>query len=101
MGRKRSTVQGYESIVRVHLTPHFGDRPIGGIGRPDVEGLMAASRAAGRTVKTTPRPPRRPALDLRVRAAGGVGVLFSDFDATFESLAVRMHERAHGSCGAA
>jgi integrase len=53
LGRKRSTLQSYESFLRVHLAPHFGDRPLARIGREDVEAFMGVSRRNGQSVKST------------------------------------------------
>jgi integrase len=53
LGRKRSTMEGYESFLRVHLAPFFGDRPLARIGPNDVEALIAASRRNGQSVKST------------------------------------------------
>jgi hypothetical protein len=52
-GRKRSTLQGYESFLRVHLAPFFGDRPLQRIEPRDVEAFIAASRRSGQSVKST------------------------------------------------
>jgi integrase len=46
-GRKASTLAAYESTLRAHLSPHFGDRDIHRITTEDVEGFIAASRAKG------------------------------------------------------
>jgi hypothetical protein len=51
LGRKRSTLQGYESFLRVHLAPFFGDRPLQRIEPRDVEAFIAASRRSGQSVK--------------------------------------------------
>jgi len=53
LGRKRSTLQGYESFLRVHLVPYFGDRPLATIAPGDVEAFIAASRRNGQSVKST------------------------------------------------
>ena len=53
LGRKRSTLQSYESFLRVHLAPHFGERPLARIGRDDVEGFIATARRNGQSVKST------------------------------------------------
>jgi integrase len=53
LGRKRSTLQGYESFLRVHLAPHFGDAPLARIERHDIERFMAACRDGGQSVKST------------------------------------------------
>jgi integrase len=53
LGRKRSTLQGYESFLRVHLAPHFGGRALDRITPAEVEAFMAACRANGQSVKST------------------------------------------------
>lgn len=53
LGRKRATVQSYESILRVHLAPHFADQALAKITRHDVEAFMGACRADGQSVKST------------------------------------------------
>ena len=51
LGRKRSTMEGYESFLRVPLAPFFGDRPLAEIGPNDVEAFIAASRRNRQSVK--------------------------------------------------
>jgi integrase len=46
-GRKASTLSGYESTLRTHLAPHFGERPVHRITTEDVEAFVAACRAKG------------------------------------------------------
>jgi integrase len=53
IGRRRSTLMDYESAVRVHLVPFFGERPIAKITPDDIERFMAEKRAAGRSPKST------------------------------------------------
>jgi|tagenome__1003787_1003787.scaffolds.fasta_scaffold20958641_2 integrase len=53
LGRKRSTLQGYESFLRVHLAPYFGDRPLARIEPKDVEAFIASCRRNGQSVKST------------------------------------------------
>lgn len=45
MGRKRSTVEGYESALRVHLVPHFGSRALARISPADVDAFIARRSA--------------------------------------------------------
>ena len=52
IGRRRSTVMDYESAVRVHLVPFFGERPIAKITPDDIERFMAEKRATGRSPKS-------------------------------------------------
>jgi len=40
LGRKKSTIEAYESTKRVHLDPEFGDRPIDVITPQDIERLQ-------------------------------------------------------------
>ena len=51
-GRKVSTVEAVRSAVRVHLVPHFGDRPIDRIDVRAVERLIAAERRDGKAPKS-------------------------------------------------
>lgn len=44
LGRKRSTTQTYESFLRVHLSPYFGDARIDRITGDDIEAFAAACR---------------------------------------------------------
>ena len=46
-------MEGYESFLRVHLAPFFGDRRLAEIGPDDVEAFIAASRRNGQSVKST------------------------------------------------
>lgn len=52
MGRKRSTLQDYESCLRVHLAPFFGSKTLDKIGPEDVEGFMAAKSREGKASKS-------------------------------------------------
>jgi integrase len=51
-GRKRSTLQGYDSFLRIHLIPYFGERTIDRIGPRDVEAFMAFCTRNGQSVKS-------------------------------------------------
>ena len=51
-GRRRSTLQDYESYLRLHLVPFFGDLQIDKIGRSDVEGFTAEKLADGKAPKS-------------------------------------------------
>lgn len=53
LGRKPSTLQGYESFLRIHLEPFFGGRDLEKIGRTEVEAFVAACRRNGQSVKST------------------------------------------------
>jgi integrase len=52
LGRKRSTLGEYESFLRVHLGPFFGDRPLERIGPPEIEAFIAAKRREGKAAKS-------------------------------------------------
>lgn len=43
-GRKASTLAAYESTLRVHLVPFFGDRPVARIDTADIEAFIASRR---------------------------------------------------------
>jgi integrase len=43
-GRKASTLAAYETALRAHLIPFFGDRPLGRIETTDVERFIASRR---------------------------------------------------------
>jgi integrase len=51
-GRKASTLAAYESTLRAHLVPHFGERPVHRITTEDVDGFVAACRANGSAPKS-------------------------------------------------
>jgi integrase len=53
MGRKRATIETYESCVRVQLSPFFGNRRLDKIGRREIEQFMAHMARTGRSPKTT------------------------------------------------
>jgi integrase len=44
-GRKASTLAAYESTLRVHLVPHFGERSVHEISTADVEAFIAGCQA--------------------------------------------------------
>jgi integrase len=52
-GRKRATVEVYASTVRVHLGPFFASKPLGQIGRHEIEAFIAHMASIGRAPKTT------------------------------------------------
>lgn len=52
MGRKRSTLMDYESAIRIHLVPFFGDTPLSAIRPRDIEAFMAAKTDQGRAPKS-------------------------------------------------
>ncbi len=52
-GRKKSTLMSYESVLRVHLVPFFGERPLKEIGRREIDVFIQEMTRAGRSVKTT------------------------------------------------
>lgn len=51
-GLKRSTLMDYESYLRVHLAPFFGNRHLEEISVEDVESFIAAKRNEGKAVKS-------------------------------------------------
>jgi site-specific recombinase XerD len=53
LGRKRSTIEGYGSALRVHLAPPFGGKALDGITREDVEAFMAHRAREGGAIKST------------------------------------------------
>ncbi|MBA3844868.1 MAG: site-specific integrase, partial [Actinobacteria bacterium] len=52
VGLKRSTLQDYESYLRVHLAPFFGERPLDSIDLELVEEFIAAKRQQGKATKS-------------------------------------------------
>lgn len=52
LGRKRSTLGDYESCLRTHLEPFFGETPLSRIGREEIESFMAAKSQEGRATKS-------------------------------------------------
>jgi hypothetical protein len=63
LGRKRSTIEGYESYLRIHLTPYFGERDLSRIGREDIEAFVATCRRNKQSVKSTQNDRRLPGPD--------------------------------------
>jgi len=51
-GRKRATVQTYDSCVRIQLEPFFGRRTLDRIGRREIEGFITHMGRTGRSPKT-------------------------------------------------
>lgn len=52
LGRKRSTLGDYESCVRVHLAPFFGDKAIDRITAADIEAFIALKRRERKAPKS-------------------------------------------------
>jgi integrase len=52
-GRKPSTTVSYESYLRVHLGPFFGDRPVGQLTSADIEEFIAVCLESGQSIKST------------------------------------------------
>jgi integrase len=52
-GRKRTTIEAYESMIRVHLSPFFAARTLDRIGRREIQALIAHMRKTGSSAKTT------------------------------------------------
>lgn len=53
VGRKTSTIINYRSVLRVHLLPSFGHRPVDKIEPDDLERAIATMLASGASPKTT------------------------------------------------
>jgi integrase len=51
-GRKPATLEGYESVLRIHLVPFFGDAALDRITVNGIERFLATKRAEGRAPKT-------------------------------------------------
>jgi integrase len=52
-GRKASTTVGYESYLRVHAAPFFGEKPIADITKEDVEEFIVVCLENDQSVKST------------------------------------------------
>ena len=52
LGRKPSTLENYESYLRVHLVPFFGRRPLVGITREQVQRFVTEKIESGRSPKS-------------------------------------------------
>src|SRR5581483_2921488 len=52
LGRKKSTLEDYESTLRVHLVPFFGQRPIAEIDVMMVEAFIFAKLDEGKAPKS-------------------------------------------------
>jgi integrase len=52
-GRKSSTTENYESYLRVHIEPHFRDKPIAQITAEDVEDFVELCLDNGLSTKST------------------------------------------------
>jgi integrase len=52
IGRKRATVEAYESLLRVHLVGFFAGRSLDAIRPEDVEAFITAERQGGSSAKT-------------------------------------------------
>ena len=52
LGRKRSTLGDYESYLRIHLVPFFGERALARIEPAEVEAFIAAKRRDGKATKS-------------------------------------------------
>jgi len=52
-GRKRATIQTYESHIRVHLAPFFGAKRLDRIGRREVQAFVRHMGHTGLSTKTT------------------------------------------------
>lgn len=52
-GRKKATIQAYDSMTRIHLVPYFGDRTLDQIGRRDIQTFVSHMLRKGSSPKTT------------------------------------------------
>lgn len=52
-GRRRTTLEAYESHIRVHLVPFFGKQRLDRIGRREIEAFIRHMGRTGRSIKTT------------------------------------------------
>lgn len=51
-GRRRTTLEAYESYIRAHLSPFFGKQRLDRIGRPEIETFIRYMGGSGRSTKT-------------------------------------------------
>jgi integrase len=52
MGRKPSTIHGYESYLHIHLVDFFGEKPVDQINKADVERFIEDRLRRGQSVKS-------------------------------------------------
>ena len=52
MGRKRATLEAYESLLAVHLAPFFAGRSMGAVSTDDLEAFIRSRARAGKSAKT-------------------------------------------------
>jgi integrase len=52
-GRKASTTVGYQSYLRVHIAPFFGEKQIGSITKEDIEEFVAVCLDKDQSIKST------------------------------------------------
>jgi integrase len=52
-GRKKATIQVYDSMTRIHLVPYFGDRTLDQIGRREIQSFVSHMLRKGSSPKTT------------------------------------------------
>jgi integrase len=52
-GRKASTTVGYQSYLRVHVAPFFGDKPIANITKEDIEEFIVVCFDNDQSIKST------------------------------------------------
>ena len=67
LGRKKSTLEDYESTLRVHLVPFFGERPLETIDVPLVEEFIYTELERRQGSEVGQELPRASALDTRLR----------------------------------
>lgn len=66
--KRPKTLAGYESLLRVHLLPEFGDKPVGSIKASDVKKFLAGKVRSGTAAGTVRNAYRvlKPVLDFAV-----------------------------------
>lgn len=52
-GRKASTTVGYQSYLRVHVAPFFGDKPVANITKEDIEEFIVVCFDNDQSIKST------------------------------------------------
>lgn len=52
-GRKKTTIEAYDSMIRIHLVPFFAGRTLDRIGRREIQALTAHMAKNGSSAKTT------------------------------------------------
>jgi hypothetical protein len=68
---KPSALEAKESILRVHLTPAFGRKPLDRIGFADIQDYVASKTRKGLSKEDDQQPPDRPAAVAGRREEAG------------------------------